>query len=218
MYVCMYMHFHSWTHIHGCFFRLCGYLRPSTISSWVSTSYVGYVCAVHVRIKHFLNIDTEWYRYCVGNNYVSMASKCQTNDSCSFLKAPEFVDKIEPGGSQFHNSCFYLFLRCFWMLLKHVGRWTSGKWLPENISKSKLDTPNHRWFIMISWCARKIAFILPRSHPSLAAALLSYGNFMVMLKETFHSSFCWLVGQGHPSEKYESVNWDDNRNPILMGK
>ena len=25
----------------------------------------------------------------------------------------------------------------------------------------------------------------------------------------------WL---GHPSEKYEFVNWDDNRNPILMGK
>ena len=24
----------------------------------------------------------------------------------------------------------------------------------------------------------------------------------------------WL---GHPSEKYEFVNWDDNRNPILMG-
>ena len=28
----------------------------------------------------------------------------------------------------------------------------------------------------------------------------------------------WLVGQGHPSEKYEFVNWDDNRNPILMGQ
>ena len=28
----------------------------------------------------------------------------------------------------------------------------------------------------------------------------------------------WLVGQGHPSEKYEFVNWDDNRNPIYMGK
>ena len=25
----------------------------------------------------------------------------------------------------------------------------------------------------------------------------------------------WL---GHPSEKYEFVNWDDNQNPILMGK
>ena len=25
----------------------------------------------------------------------------------------------------------------------------------------------------------------------------------------------WL---GHPSEKYEFVSWDDNRNPILMGK
>ena len=25
----------------------------------------------------------------------------------------------------------------------------------------------------------------------------------------------WL---GHPSEKYDFVNWDDNRNPILMGK
>ena len=25
----------------------------------------------------------------------------------------------------------------------------------------------------------------------------------------------WL---GHPSEKYEFVNWDDNRNPINMGK
>ena len=25
----------------------------------------------------------------------------------------------------------------------------------------------------------------------------------------------WL---GHPFEKYEFVNWDDNRNPILMGK
>ena len=25
-------------------------------------------------------------------------------------------------------------------------------------------------------------------------------------------------GLGHPSEKYEFVNWDDNRNPILMGK
>ena len=28
----------------------------------------------------------------------------------------------------------------------------------------------------------------------------------------------WLVGQGHLSEKYDFVNWDDNRNPILMGK
>ena len=25
----------------------------------------------------------------------------------------------------------------------------------------------------------------------------------------------WL---GHPSEKYEFVNWDDDSNPILMGK
>ena len=23
---------------------------------------------------------------------------------------------------------------------------------------------------------------------------------------------------GHPSEKYDFVNWEDNRNPILMGK
>ena len=28
----------------------------------------------------------------------------------------------------------------------------------------------------------------------------------------------WLVGQGHPSEKYDFVNWDDDINPILMGK
>ena len=28
----------------------------------------------------------------------------------------------------------------------------------------------------------------------------------------------WLVGQGHPSEKYEFVSWDDDSNPILMGK
>ena len=27
-----------------------------------------------------------------------------------------------------------------------------------------------------------------------------------------------LVGGLKPSEKYEFVNWDDNRNPILMGK
>ena len=28
----------------------------------------------------------------------------------------------------------------------------------------------------------------------------------------------WLVVFRHPSEKYEFVNWDDDRNPILMGK
>ena len=27
-----------------------------------------------------------------------------------------------------------------------------------------------------------------------------------------------LVVVGHPSEKYEFVNWNDNRNPILVGK
>ena len=27
-----------------------------------------------------------------------------------------------------------------------------------------------------------------------------------------------LVGGLNPSEKYEFVNWDDDRNPILMGK
>ena len=30
--------------------------------------------------------------------------------------------------------------------------------------------------------------------------------------------YTWLVGQGHPSEKYDFVNWDDNRNPIFLGK
>ena len=25
----------------------------------------------------------------------------------------------------------------------------------------------------------------------------------------FFNLFIWLVGQGHPSEKYEFVNWDD---------
>ena len=25
----------------------------------------------------------------------------------------------------------------------------------------------------------------------------------------------WLVGQGHPSEKYDFVNWDDEINPIF---
>ena len=30
-----------------------------------------------------------------------------------------------------------------------------------------------------------------------------------------YSSGWWLA---HPSEKYEFVNWDDNRNPIVMGK
>ena len=30
-----------------------------------------------------------------------------------------------------------------------------------------------------------------------------------------YSTGWWL---GHPSEKYEFVNWDDDRNPILMGK
>ena len=28
----------------------------------------------------------------------------------------------------------------------------------------------------------------------------------------------WLVVFRHPSEKYEFVNWDDDSNPILMGK
>ena len=28
----------------------------------------------------------------------------------------------------------------------------------------------------------------------------------------------WLVGQGHPSEKYDFVNWDDESNPIFLGK
>ena len=26
------------------------------------------------------------------------------------------------------------------------------------------------------------------------------------------------MGQGHPSEKYEFVNWDDDSNPLYMGK
>ena len=28
----------------------------------------------------------------------------------------------------------------------------------------------------------------------------------------------WLVVFRHPSEKYDFVNWDDDSNPILMGK
>ena len=28
----------------------------------------------------------------------------------------------------------------------------------------------------------------------------------------------WLVGQGHASEKYDFVNWDDDSNPIFLGK
>ena len=33
-------------------------------------------------------------------------------------------------------------------------------------------------------------------------------------KPQYGSNHNWLVGQGHPSEKYDFVNWDDDSNPI----
>ena len=59
----------------------------------------------------------------------------------------------------------------------------------------------------------------PRTHsPSASSTHGSMG--MILQKAAVESSgdYSWLVGQGHPSEKYEFVNWDDDRHPILMGK
>ena len=39
-------------------------------------------------------------------------------------------------------------------------------------------------------------------HPSTSSELAMDQNII------------WLVGQGHPSEKYEFVNWDDDSNPL----
>ena len=40
-------------------------------------------------------------------------------------------------------------------------------------------------------------------------------NPHIWMHNIIFSTGWWL---GHPSEKYEFVNWDDERNPILMGK
>ena len=48
-------------------------------------------------------------------------------------------------------------------------------------------------------------------------------QYYIVLKKTYIDNHhilyhIWLVVFSHPSEKYDFVNWDDNRNPIFMGK
>ena len=61
----------------------------------------------------------------------------------------------------------------------------------------------------------------PRAAGSLAHAAAAWENgdcWGQLLGGKPRKKYGWLVGQGQPSEKYEFVNWDDESNPILMGK
>ena len=103
------------------------------------------------------------------------------------------------------------------------------------------EFPNGRWehhamLFMIGWYVSQVPiyhalflsrtiFLMFRS-PKLPPAIMilmthtgAHPQFRqeVMFLKVLHK-IVWLVGQGHPSEKYDFVNWDDESNPILMGK
>ena len=50
----------------------------------------------------------------------------------------------------------------------------------------------------------------------LSQSCQSWSSSLIVIV-TYTNFFC-LVAFRHPSEKYDFVNWDDNRFPILMGK
>ena len=79
-------------------------------------------------------------------------------------------------------------------------------------------TSTGRWWSAQRWVASHLYF-----HP----AKISNGcrirrmipDFRIETAGDFgRSQYPWLVVFSHPSEKYEFVNWDDDSNPIVMGK
>ena len=64
------------------------------------------------------------------------------------------------------------------------------------------------FFCMEATTGTQIWFVVLHAAASLATA-------PQYLQWVGHGSkHIWLVGQGHPSEKYEFVNWDDDSNPL----
>ena len=67
---------------------------------------------------------------------------------------------------------------------------------------------------------RYIPLVFPLIHGDVPIHILSSfelapcSTSLVSIHLRTHSTGCWL---GHPSEKYEVVNWDDDSNPIFLG-
>ena len=67
-------------------------------------------------------------------------------------------------------------------------------------------------------CRYRISMFKPQEMHAIGQSVSKKVTFQ-RLATTIHVWYCitgwWL---GHPSEKYEFVNWDDESNPILTGK
>ena len=88
-----------------------------------------------------------------------------------------------------------------WMDL--VTWWLPTPQLHYKISKYMMTYDDLWWFMM--------------TYDDLWWFMMIYDDLWWFTPKNDEIVHYWLVGQGHPSEKYDFVTWDDDYFPILMG-